>query len=534
MKYNLGATSIRPLGSNRSTPMASTGGNESETNGHAAPPGAAATSATATATDAAVTATGDGRPDDRAAKPAAQPAAAHATAGLVTRADAAKPAKPLGKALRGQTPRSCHGAWCPAPDRRDPVEITIEATADLVQHLLPIRYGRMRTSAFAFYRGSAAIMAADLATTPSTGLVVQLCGDCHLLNFGVFATPERNIIFDVNDFDETLPGPWEWDVKRLAASFVIAGRHNGFRAGQSRAAVLSMTRSYREQMARFAAMTALDVWYERLNVQDWLDRFPGGTIREQAREQVRKASRGLAEHDLPNLIDEQGKSPRLRDNPPLIYHPTHAEALEFVDHLAQAYHEYRHSLPDERRVLLDRYHLVDHAVKVVGVGSVGTRCGILLLLARQDDHLFLQVKEARPSVLEPYLGKSAYCHCGERVVIGQRVMQAASDLFLGWTRGHAGRHFYIRQTRDVKVRPTVEIYGPKAMSLYAEACGWVLARAHARSGDPAHLANYLGSGDRFDRAMGDFAEAYADQNERDYQAFLRAIDAGRIEASDEG
>ncbi len=286
--------------------MASTGGNEPETNGHAAP-------RAPTATGPAVAAAGDGRPtDDRAARPAAPataslPVPGAAAANIATPADAAKPAKPLGKALRGQTPRSCHGAWCPAADRRDPVEIIIESSVGRVQHLLPIRYGRMRTSPFAFYRGSAAIMAADLATTPSTGLVVQLCGDCHLLNFGVFATPERNMIFDVNDFDETLPGPWEWDVKRLAASFVIAGRHNGFRAGQSRAAVLSMTRSYREQMARFAAMTALDVWYERLNVQDWLDRFPGGTIREQAREQVRKASRGLAEHDLPNLIDAGGQ-----------------------------------------------------------------------------------------------------------------------------------------------------------------------------------------------------------------------------------
>ncbi|HEY1785060.1 MAG TPA: DUF2252 family protein [Pirellulales bacterium] len=442
-------------------------------------------------------------------------------------------AAPSGKLLRGATPRSCHGEWCQPAGRRDPVEIIIESSVDRVAHLLPIRYGRMQQSAFAFYRGAAAIMAADLAGTPTTGLRVQLCGDCHLLNFGVFATPERNLIFDVNDFDETLPGPWEWDVKRLAASFVVAGRHNGFRAGESRAAALAMARSYGMQMARFATMRALDVWYQRLNVEKLLDRFPSKTVREQTRAQVEKASRGLAEHALPDLVDQESGKPRIRDNPPLIYHPRHADALELIEHLPQAFHEYRLTLPDERRVLLDRYHLTDHAVKVVGVGSVGTRCGILLLMAGADDPLFLQVKEARQSVLEPYAGKSIYSHAGERVVVGQRLIQAASDLFLGWTHGHAGRHFYIRQTRDVKVRPAVEIYGPKSLALYGEACGWVLARAHARSGDPAQLAAYLGTSDRFNQAIADFAESYADQNERDYQAFVAAIRAGRLVAAEE-
>jgi uncharacterized protein (DUF2252 family) len=442
-------------------------------------------------------------------------------------------AAPSGKLLRGATPRSCHAEWCPPADRRDPVEIIIESSVDRVAHLLPIRYGRMQQSPFAFYRGAAAIMAADLAATPVTGLRVQLCGDCHLLNFGVFATPERNLIFDINDFDETLPGPWEWDVKRLAASFVIAGRHNGFRAGESRAAALAMVRSYGMQMARFAGMRALDVWYERFDVEKLLDRFPSRTIREQTRAQLEKASRGLAEHAFPDLVDQESGKPRIRDNPPLIYHPTHVEAFELVENLNQAFHEYRQTLPDERRVLLDRYHLADRAVKVVGVGSVGTRCGILLLVAGADDPLFLQVKEARPSVLESYAGKSIYSHAGERVVVGQRLMQAASDLFLGWTHGHAGRHFYVRQTRDVKVRPTVEIYRPKVLSLYGEACGWVLARAHARTGDPAQLAAYLGSSDRFNQAIADFAESYADQNERDYEAFVGAIRAGRLIAADE-
>jgi uncharacterized protein (DUF2252 family) len=484
------------------------------------------------ATRKAATSDADGGAADSSQTQSQRQQAENPTGAPSVAPDSTKQAKPAGRALRDQTPRSCHAAWCPPADRRDPVEIIIESSVDRVAHLLPIRYGRMRTSPFAFYRGGAAIMAADLARTPSTGLIVQLCGDCHLMNFGVFATPERNLIFDVNDFDETLPGPWEWDVKRLAASFVVAGRHNGFRGGQSRAAVLAMVRSYRERMARFATMRALDVWYESIDVHDWLARFPSRTIREQTREQIRKAAHGVSEHAFPSLVDQQGRRPRIRDNPPLIYHATHAEALEFVEHLGQAFHEYRLTLPDERRVLLDRYHLADHAVKVVGVGAVGTRCGILLLVAGPDDPLFLQVKEARTSVLEPYAGKSVYAHSGQRVVVGQRLMQAASDLFLGWTHGHAGRHFYIRQTRDVKVRPTIEVYGPRSLALYGEACGWVLARAHARSGEPAHLAAYLGSRDRFDQAIADFAEAYADQNERDYDAFVKAIDAGRIVAAD--
>jgi uncharacterized protein (DUF2252 family) len=316
----------------------------------------------------------------------------------------------------------------------------------------------------------------------------------------------------------------------LAASFVIAGRHNEFTTKESRRAALALVASYRRQMARFAQMRALDVWYERVNAEEWLSRLPGKTLRAQAEAQLRKAKRGLVEHALPSLIDADGPEPRIRDNPPLIYHPLHAEAIELVDHLREAFAEYRRTLPDERRVLLDRYRLTDHAVKVVGVGSVGTRCGIMLLMAGADDPLFLQVKEARTSVLEPFLGKSAYCHSGERVVVGQRLIQAASDLFLGWTHGHAGRHFYVRQTRDVKVRPTVEIYRPATMELYAEACGWVLARAHARSGEPALIAAYLGSSDPFDRAIADFAEAYADQNDRDYQSFLAAIRTGRIVA----
>jgi uncharacterized protein (DUF2252 family) len=435
-----------------------------------------------------------------------------------------------GKALRKKTSRSSHAQWSLPADRRDPIEILIESSADRVPHLVPIRYGRMLRSPFAFFRGAAAIMAADLARTPITGLHVQACGDCHLLNFGVFATPERRLIFDVNDFDETLPAPWEWDVKRLAASFVVAARNNGFKPGQARAAAMACVRSYREQVARLSQMRAIDVWYERVDVDALLARCPETAFRQRDREQMLNASHCITEHDVPKLLEHDTDQPRIHDNPPLIYHPQHAEAVEFVDHLREAFHRYRQTLSDDRRVLLDRYELVDHAVKVVGVGSVGTRCGILLLVAGPNDRLFLQVKEARASVLEPYAGKSVYDNHGQRVVIGQRLMQAASDMFLGWTHGHAGRHFYARQLRDVKVKPLVEVYDPPTMTSYAESCGWVLARAHARSGDPALIGGYLGICDRFDRAIADFAVAYADQNERDHAAFVGAVREGRLAA----
>jgi uncharacterized protein (DUF2252 family) len=436
-----------------------------------------------------------------------------------------------GRALRKQAPRSGHAEWHPGIDRRDPIEILIESSAGRVPHLLPIRYGRMVQSPFAFYRGAAAIMAADLARTPSTGLRVQACGDCHLLNFGVFATPERRLIFDVNDFDETLPAPWEWDVKRLAASFAIAAAHNEFKSGQARAAVLACARSYRQRMARFAKMPAIDVWYERVDVEQLLARTSQKVFSQRDRAEIVKAEQGsCTEHISPKLLEQEGQGMRIHDNPPLIYHPEHAEAVEFIAHLHGAFERYRKSLPDERRVLLDRYTLADHAIKVVGVGSVGTRCGILLLSAGPNDPLLLQVKEARPSVLEPYAGKSKYDNCGERVAIGQRLMQAASDLFLGWTRGEAERDFYVRQLRDVKVKPLVEAYDPTVMAAYAESCGWALARAHARSSEPKAISAYLGSSDRFDEAVADFAESYAEQNEQDYREFRSAIRTGRLPA----
>ncbi len=422
-----------------------------------------------------------------------------------------------GKALRQRTPRSSHAAWSPPSNRHDPIDILVASSARRVQHLVPIRYGRMMQSPFAFYRGAAAIMAADLARTPVTGLRVQVCGDCHLMNFGIFATPERHLIFDINDFDETLPGPWEWDIKRLAASFVIASRHNNFKRGQSRDVALACAAGYRNHMARFAEMPAIEVWYERIDVDQLLQHLPEKSFREQARADIRKAAHGGPEHDFPKLVDLEKRDPQIRDNPPLVYHPRHSEAREFIEDLRQAFHRYRKTL-------------TDHAVKVVGVGSVGTRCGILLLMAGANDPLFLQVKEANASVLEPYLQKSAYDNHGERVVIGQRLMQAASDLFLGWTYGRGGRHFYIRRLHDVKVKPMVEVYDPPTMTVFAEYCGWVLARAHARSGNPQLISQYLGGSDRFDQSLANFAEAYADQNERDYKEFIRAIRKRRLHA----
>jgi uncharacterized protein (DUF2252 family) len=442
----------------------------------------------------------------------------------------AKSSPVRGRSLRRHAPRSSHAHWKAPADRRDPVQILIDSGKHRVPHLLPIRYGRMLQSPFAFYRGAAAIMAADLAGTPNTGLHVQICGDCHLMNFGVFATPERHLIFDVNDFDETLPGPWEWDVKRLAASFVIAGRHNGFKSGASRDLSLACVQSYREQMARLATLPVIDVWYERIDVDQLLAHLPEKALRDQARAQIREASHGGPEHDFPKLAKEIRGRSLIRDHVPLIYHPRRAEARELIEDLKQAFRRYRDSLADERRILLDQYELADHAVKVVGVGSVGTRCGVMLLMAGPNDPLFLQVKEATTSVLEPYLAKSKYPNHGERVVQGQRLMQAASDVFLGWTMARGGRQFYIRQLHDVKVKPMVELYDSPTMNVYAQYCGHVLARAHARSGKSKAISEYLGASDRFDQSIGEFAVAYADQNERDFEEFAGAVRKHRLKA----
>ena len=435
-----------------------------------------------------------------------------------------------GKALRDKFPRTSHGEWAPAARRIDPVAQIISSSKGRLPELIPIRYGRMLASPFTFYRGTANIMAADLGTTPATDIPVQACGDCHLLNFGVFATPERGTIFDINDFDETMPGPWEWDVKRLAASMVLAARSNGFSAADQRDAAEASVRSYREHMAEYAEMRAMEVWYSRIDSETLAASFTDKVGVARFRKRLAKAtSRSAAVDDFPKMAEAKDGRHVIKDNPPLIYHHQMLDTPEMRSNIETAFADYRKTLPDDRRVLLDRYRAADFALKVVGVGSVGTLCAVFLLMAADDDPLFLQVKEARRSVLAPFVAKGRYANDGQRIVEGQRLMQAASDIFLGWTRGKSGRDFYLRQLRDVKLKPMVEIFSRSTMAEYGAVCGWTVARAHARSGDPGMIAGYLGSKEVFDKAVATFAVAYADQAERDHAAMAAAVRKGRIE-----
>ena len=458
-----------------------------------------------------------------------------------------------GKGCREQTPVSSHAGWTPAPDRPDPVALLEEQNLTREQDLVPVRHGRMLVSPFTFYRGAAKIMAADLKDTPRAGLVSQLCGDAHLSNFGVFASPERNLLFDLNDFDETLPGPFEYDVKRMAASFTIAARNNQFTKAETHDVTLAAVRAYREAMAEFAQMRTLDIWYARLS-EDQLMEAMDLAVATQKGKALKKAQSGAkaARHNvakahtrdslqalskLAELVD--GKY-RIVSQPPIVI-PLRdlggsygMSADEVEDAIREQLRSYRATLPDDRRRLLERFEVVDVARKVVGVGSVGTRAFIALLQGRdQQDPLFLQVKEATRSVLEDHLPKSRFKQPGERVVQGQRMMQAASDIFLGWTKGvQDNRYLYWRQLRDMKGSAIVEGMKPLGMNFYANACGWTLARAHARSGDPIAISAYLGKSDKFDVSITDFSERYADQNEQDYQAFADAVRTGRLEATD--
>jgi len=388
----------------------------------------------------------------------------------------------------------------------------------------------MMQSPFTFYRGAALNMAADLAHTPATGLHVQACGDCHLLNFGAFATPERRVIFDIDDLDETLPAPWEWDVKRVAASFVLACGDNGFGEDSARDAVLNCVRSYRERMAEYSEMRVLDVWYASIDAESLIPTIEDEEARERVLKRLAKArEHSVLEHEFPELATTAGLSPTIKENPPLIYHWREQGHEELMEHVKKTFERYRETMQEDRRLLLDRFKLTDIAIKVVGVGSVGTFCGILLLMASEHDPLFLQFKQARPSVLEPYAGKSLHANDGQRIVHGCRMMQSASDLFLGWTEGQLGRQFYVRQLKAMKIKPMVEVFTPSVMLQYAELCGWTLAHAHARSGEPARISGYLGKSDKFDEAIADFSIAYADQSERDYKALVEAVRAGKLE-----
>jgi uncharacterized protein (DUF2252 family) len=432
-----------------------------------------------------------------------------------------------GKALRRQVPRTAQANWKVQAKGRDPVAILSETDRDRIPTLVPIRYARMLQSPFAFLRGSASVMAFDLAPSPSTGIRVQACGDCHLLNFGAFATPERNVIFDINDFDETLPAPWEWDIKRLAASIVVAGRYRGFAERQCAEAVLKATRAYREHLAEYATWSELQVWYARIDAEQMVARASKTKLSRPETGGDARAAANMSARLLPKLTEVVDGKRRIRDEPPLVYHPRREKA--FSRQVRIAIQQYRHSLPAERRVLVDRYEVIDAAMKVVGVGSVGSFCAVALLQADVDDPLFLQLKQARSSVLEPYAGKSMYRNQGERVVVGQRLMQSASDMFLGWSRiGKPPVDFYFRQLRDMKVTVNLDTLPFAGFLNYAHYCGWAVARAHAKSGDAAMISGYLGSNDAFDEALRRFACAYADQTEQDHAALVKAVKSGRI------
>jgi uncharacterized protein (DUF2252 family) len=433
-----------------------------------------------------------------------------------------------GRGVRAQLPRSSHAAWSPAPDRRDPVAILRQQEAARIADLLPIRHERMMTSPFTFFRGAAAVMAEDLASVPHSGLRVQACGDAHLANFGIYATPERRLVFDVNDFDETLPAPFEWDVKRLAASIVVAGRSRGFASAESERAARSAVGAYRARVCVAAQASHLDVWYSRLDADDLAGVVDKAKARRLRSDVVRKAQRATSLGALAKLTEEVDGRLRIVDSPPLVEHlPDRAERID----VAAVVRRYRQALPAETRVLLERYRVVDWARKVVGVGSVGTDDAIVLLLGdSQRDPLFLQVKEAQPSVLERFAGASRYANHGQRVVVGQRLTQAASDIFLGWTRVD-DRDYYVRQLRDMKGSMPIERLSPAELAEYAHACGAALGAGHARSGDATAISAYLGAGDRFDRAISAFAFAYADQTERDHAAFVAAVHDGRLDVA---
>jgi uncharacterized protein (DUF2252 family) len=434
-----------------------------------------------------------------------------------------------GKALRQQTPRTSHAKWAAPTERPDPIVLLRSFDRGKIPQLLPIRYGRMQASPFAFFRGAAALMAADLATTPVTRLRVQACGDCHAANFGGFGSPERKLVFDINDFDETLPAPWEWDVKRLATSVVLGSRELGAKEQHCADAAQTVVRLYRERMREYARMRALDVWYSELDVEILVEEAK--TVESKKFWKAIEANAGFqtAESLFPKITDVEDGRRRIIDRPPLVYHPRQFERGR--NRVIEMFHRYRRTLPEERRVILDHFRIVDVARKVVGVGSVGTRCAVMLLMAGEHDPLFLQFKEATASVLEPHAGKSQYENQGERVVTGQRMLQSASDVFLGWTRDDEGRDYYFRQLRDLRMRFDFEVMTKAEWFEYVEICGWALARAHARTGDAAKMGGYMGRNDAFDEAIAEFAVAYANQTEKDHARLLKAIRAGRVSAS---
>ncbi|HUK35449.1 MAG TPA: DUF2252 domain-containing protein [Vicinamibacterales bacterium] len=431
-----------------------------------------------------------------------------------------------GKSLRAKTPRVAHATWTAPAGRPDPVDVLRQSDQRRLRELLPIRYRRMQQSPFAFFRGSAALMAADLSQTPTTNVHVQACGDCHAANFGGFASPERRLLFDINDFDETLRAPWEWDLKRLAASVVLASRELGVSDRDSADATAALAASYRTHMRHYARMRALEVWYSHLDAEVFVQKAKSRAAKERWKEIEKKAQAQTAEHIFPHFATRNDGRIRIVDHPPLVYHPRDSKTI--LTHVPEMFHQYRETLPDERRIILDRYHVVDIARKVVGIGSVGTRCSVMLLMAGRHDPMLLQVKEALPSVLEPYVGKCRYGNNGERIVAGQRMLQSASDVFLGWTRDQEGHDYYFRQLRDMKMKIDLDNMSKSDWKEYVKTCAWALARAHARTGDAALIGGYLGKTDAFDQAIVSFAVTYADQTEDDYAGMVKALRAGRL------
>jgi uncharacterized protein (DUF2252 family) len=435
-----------------------------------------------------------------------------------------------GKILRQKVPRASHAHWAAPPGRPDPLDVVKRSDAGRLPELLPIRYSRMRQSPFGFFRGSAALMAMDLAKTPITGIRVQACGDCHAANFGGFASPERRLLFDINDFDETLLAPWEWDLKRLAASVVLASRELGLSTRRCSEAAAAVAASYRTHIREYAGMRALDVWYSHLDAEVFIDQAKSSAARKDWEEIEKKARSQTAEHILPRIAAVKDGRTHIVDHPPLVYHPRGDELMR--KRVTEMFHRYRATLPDERRVILDRYRIVDVARKVVGIGSAGTRCAVMLLMAGAHDPMLLQLKEALPSVLEPYAAKSRYANQGERVVRGQRMLQSAGDVFLGWTRDDEGHDYYFRQLRDMKMKIDLDAMTKSDWFEYLGICAWALARAHARTGDSALIAGYLGKSDAFDSAIAEFATDYADQAERDHASFVHAVSTGRLKAAE--
>ncbi len=431
-----------------------------------------------------------------------------------------------GKLLRQSAPRSAHGLWKPAVDRPDPVEMLIESSRGRLESLAPIRYARMLTSPFAFFRGSAAAMAYDLASTPMSGLRVQLCGDCHLGNFGGFATPERRLIIDLMDFDETIPGPWEWDIKRLGASFYLAGRDIRLSEANCEEAVLNLGQAYRQRLIELSRMKTMDVFYASIGLDTFIAQARDAKTRKGREQMIAKARKRTSDQFFAKSVRQVDGRWRIVDEPPFLIHPPRTDSFE--EDFRKTFEEYKATLSEDRRLLLQRFDVVDVAMKVVGVGSVGLRCGVILLMAGDDDPLILQIKEARHSALEPFVGRSRYENMGQRVVMGQRLLQSASDIFLGWGTEAGGQHYYIRQLRDMKKGPEIETYWAERLIDSAELCGWALAHAHARSGDAALISGYLGKSDAFERALAAFSQLYADQTEHDHQVMRAAARSGKL------